>query len=111
VSTSAERLESELERRYVIAVERSGVVHVYDTDEAVPGSTILPPRDGWPVFSTHTRDAAEELVAVVARRGTDGDCWVIRWLWYGSLRDLGDLRHRLGLEYCRVLGERGASWD
>jgi hypothetical protein len=104
--STAPRIESELDRRYLITVEPSGVVHVYDTDEAVPGSTILPPRDGWPVFSTYLEEHALELVRGVAVRTRDGDGWILRCPWSGSLRDVGDLRYKLGLAFARVLGGR-----
>lgn len=104
MSTAAPRIESELQRRYLITVEPSGVVHLRDTNDRNARD------EGWPVFSAHTDDVALWLVASFAVRSRDGDGWVTRAPWSGSLRDVGDLQHKLGLTYDAILGERGETW-
>jgi hypothetical protein len=108
--STAPRIESELARRYQIRIETAadgvGVVHVVDVEAITPEH-----RDGAILFSAHTRDAADELVAAIGKRTTDGDGWVLRQYWSGGLREHGELSARVAREYCRVLGERGASWD
>lgn len=98
--TAAARSESELERRYQIRIEVSGVVHVLDTHDASAWD------DGWPVFSTHLEAHAQELVRGIAKRTVDGDGWIVR-AWHGSTRDLGELRHKLGLAYDALLERLG----
>jgi hypothetical protein len=104
--STAPRVESELGRRYQIRVDAGGAIRIVDTRTAT-----LEQLDGVVLFSTHEPDVAEAILPVVAWRSREGDGWIVRCPWSGSLRDRGDLMFRLAREYAAELGRRGASWE
>lgn len=88
-----------LGRRWLITVVSTGIVHAYDTTQWPQQF-----RDGWPIYSTDTREEAEALIAAFSCRTIDGDGWMLRRFWGGSVRDVGELRAALARMHPYVRG-------